>query len=299
MVANPVAPATANGKVPVSAYPKVRRMRFRFGDPQPMNHHFVEGDIVYSHLVAVLSAAFPPGEESFIRSVRRFADRVTDPVLKKRVAGFIGQEAVHGQEHRRLNEKLVAMGYPFVRLFMFSPQSRRERWVRRLENTVPAYAHLAMTAAAEHYTATLAERVLTREEIQQIPGDPEVMHLLNWHATEELEHKSVAFDVYRAVGGPEWIRIGVMALMYAFTIPVVVIGVLMSIATDPRGWRPFKLIRQTYDIFRGPLVKGLMGELAVYMRRGFHPDDIDTEQIVQTWQQELFGADGALREQMK
>jgi len=220
-------------------------------------------------------------------------------VLKKRVAGFIGQEAVHGQEHRRLNDKLIAMGYPFVRLLNFDKDTRRQRWFERIQDTAPGYVHLAMTAAAEHYTATIAERVLTREEIQDIPGDPEVWNLLNWHATEELEHKSVAFDVYRAVGGPEWIRIGVMALMYAVTIPLVTIGVVLSMLTDPTAWRPVKVLRQTYNIFRGPLVKGLMADLRVYMRPGFHPDDIHTDHIVRQWQQKLFSAEGALAGHMK
>ncbi|MEZ0362568.1 metal-dependent hydrolase [Mycobacterium sp. pUA109] len=283
--------STTHGTAP---YPTVRRIRFRFGEPQPMNHHFVEGDIAFSHFVAVLSAAFPPGEESFIRSVRRFADRVTDPVLKKRVAGFIGQESVHGQEHRRLNEKLIAMGYPFVRLFTFGHDSRRERLVLRIENRAPGLAHLAMTAAAEHYTATLAERVLSSPEIQAIPEDPEVRNLFNWHAVEELEHKSVAFDVYRAMGGPEWLRIGVMAAMYGLTIPMVTVGVLLSIATDPPGWRPIRVLGETIGIYRGPLVKGLMADLRSYMRPGFHPDDIDTTALVQQWRQELFGDDGVL-----
>lgn len=286
--------STTNGKAPLSPYPKVRRIRFPFGDPEPMNHHFVEGDIAFSHFVAVLSAAFPPGEESFIRSVRRVADRVTDPVLKKRVAGFIGQESVHGQEHRRLNEKLIEMGYPFVRLLTFPSDSRRHRFAVRIENRAPALAHLAMTAAAEHYTATLAQRVLSSPEIQAIPEDPEVRNLFNWHAVEELEHKAVAFDVYRAAGGPERLRIGVMAAMYGLTIPVVMGGVLLSIATDPAGWRPITVLRQTIGIFRGPLVRGLMADLRVYMKPGFHPDDVDTTALVQQWRQELFGTDGAL-----
>src|SRR5690625_2618944 len=182
-----------------AGYPKVRRMRFRFGEPQPMNHYLVDGDIVLSHLVALLSASFPPGEESFIRSVRRFSGRITDPTLKKRVAAFIGQEAVHGQEHRRLNEKLIEKGYPMVRLYTFSKDSLRQRLIERIERLTPGYFHLAMTAAAEHYTATLAERVLGSAELQAIPADPEGWNLLNWHAMEELEHKSVAFDVYRSV----------------------------------------------------------------------------------------------------
>jgi hypothetical protein len=288
-----------NGKAPAVAYPTVRRIRFRFGDPEPMKHHFIEGDIVLSHLVAILSASFPPGEESFIRSVRRFSDRVSDPQLKKRMAAFIGQESVHGQEHRRLNEKLIEMGYPFVRLFTFGRDSFRQRAIERIEKLSPGYVHLAMTAAVEHYTATLGERVLSSDEIQSIPADPEGWHLLNWHAMEELEHKSVAFDVYRAVGGPEWIRIGVMAVMYAFTIPFVTVGVALSILTDPRGWRPIKLLRQTHYVFRGPILKGLMAELRKYLRPGFHPDDIDTTALLERWQAELFGAQGALVDHLK
>ncbi|MGW4242094.1 metal-dependent hydrolase [Nocardia sp. NPDC004722] len=278
----------------LAPYPKVRRMRFRFGEPEPMAHHFVQGDIPLTHLIAVLSGAFPPGEESFIRSVRKFSGEITDPVLKKRVAGFIGQEAVHGQQHRRLNEQLIANGFPIVRLFTFGSDALRERGLIALENAVPRQVHLAVTAAAEHYTATLAKRVLGTEEIQDIPGDPEVWNLLNWHAFEELEHKSVAFDVYRDAGGPETVRIGVMAGMYVFTIPVVALGVFASILSDPRSWRPLKVLRQSIRLYRGPIVKDLLKEMRPYMRPGFHPDDIDTNALLEQWRQELFGADGEL-----
>ncbi|HEX7322374.1 MAG TPA: metal-dependent hydrolase [Mycobacterium sp.] len=272
--------------------PPVRRVRFRFGEPKPLRHFFADGNIVLSHLVAMLSAVFPPGEESFIRSVRRFSDEITDPDLKKRVAGFIGQESVHGQEHRRLNEKLIGMGYPLVRLFTFDHDSRRQRWLLKIEGRRSRYGHLAWTAAAEHYTATVARRVLSSDELQAIPGDPEVWHLLNWHAVEESEHKSVAFDVFRAVGGTEETRIAVMRRMYYLTIPLVIMFVTLSVLTDPRAWRPIKALHQTYQVLRGPLVKGLMAELAQYMRPGFHPNDIDTGELEARWRTELFGADG-------
>ncbi|MFI1917450.1 metal-dependent hydrolase [Nocardia sp. NPDC020380] len=284
---------TPNGRSR-TPYPKVRRMRFRFGQPEPMQHRFVQDDIPLTHLIAVLSGAFPPGEESFIRSVRKFSDEITDPVLKKRVAGFIGQEAVHGQQHRVLNDMLIDNGFPIVRIFTFDRDALRERGLVALENAVPRQVHLAVTAAAEHYTATLAKRVLGTQEIQDIPGDPEVLNLLNWHAFEELEHKSVAFDVFRDRGGAEVVRIGVMAGMYVFTIPVVSLGVLASILSDPSSWRPFKVVRQTIRLYRGPIVKGLLKEMRPYLRPGFHPDDIDTTALLEAWRQELFGAHGEL-----
>ncbi len=189
-----------------SAYPRTRRIRFPFGEG---SKYFVNNDMVFSHFVANLSGAFPPGEELFIRSVRRFADEITDPVLKKRVAGFIGQESVHGQQHRALNEKLVEMGYPIA----WWDSEKFVGWVKRIEEVLPPRIPLAVTAAAEHFTAVLAERVLGDEEIQAIPGELQIWNVLNWHAIEELEHKSVAFDVFQTVGGTEKVRRRVMAVM--------------------------------------------------------------------------------------
>ncbi|PXX70647.1 hypothetical protein DFR70_10166 [Nocardia tenerifensis] len=274
-----------------SAYPRARRIRFRFGEPAPMSKYYAGGDMVFSHFIAGLSASFPPGEESFIRSVRRFADQITDPVLKKRVAGFIGQEAMHGREHRRLNEKLIDMGYAIEWLDAPAVIERQKRFEQR----IPARLHLAATAAAEHYTAVLAERVLSSPEIQALAGDEEVRNLLNWHAFEELEHKSVAFDVYRAVGGTETMRILTMAILVALTLPLTAVGLGVSIGRDPDARRyPLSLAREAVTLFRGPVFRGIGRELVLYLRPGFHPDDIDSRELLARWQKELFGAEGAL-----
>ncbi|MFX0576386.1 metal-dependent hydrolase [Nocardia nepalensis] len=277
-------------------YPKARRIAFRFGEPEPMSKYFAHGDMVFSHFIAGLSAGFPPGEESFIRSVRKFADQITDPGLKKRVAGFIGQEATHGQEHRRLNEKLVDMGY---RIEWVDAPTAIERQMR-IEARLPDKLHLAATAAAEHYTTVLAGRVLTTPEIQALAGDDEVRNLLNWHAFEEVEHKSVAFDVYRSVGGTEAMRILTMATLLALTVPLTAVTMGLSLGRDPHARQhPLTLAREAYTLFRGPIFKGIGRELAVYLRPGFHPDDIDTRELLQRWQKELFGADGVLVDHLK
>ncbi|WP_078280748.1 metal-dependent hydrolase [Mycobacteroides franklinii] len=281
---------------PAAVYPKTRRIRFRFGDDGKAHKYFVEDDIVYSHFVAGLSGGFPPGEEGFIRSVRKFSDQITDPVLKKRVAGFIGQESVHGQEHRRVNEKLVEMGYPIA---WWDSKKQVDRLIR-FENMLPPRAHLAFTAMAEHMTAILAERTLGSEEVQAIPGDPEVWHLLNWHALEELEHKSVAFDVYRAVGGTETMRIGLM-LVAMTIVPPLMLGILAgSLLSDPVARRqPRRLLREARGLFGGPLFKGILSDVRQYLRPGFHPDDINTGELLDRWQQELFGSKGILVDHLK
>lgn len=54
----------------------VRTRRIRFSYPEgSLDRHYVQGDLVMSHVVSVLSAIFPPGEDFFVRSVRHYADR--------------------------------------------------------------------------------------------------------------------------------------------------------------------------------------------------------------------------------
>ncbi|ASL07741.1 MULTISPECIES: metal-dependent hydrolase [Mycobacterium] len=276
-----------------SRYPRTRRISFPFGgDGGTHGKYFVNDDIVFSHFVANLSGAFPSGEELFIRSVRRFSDEVTDPTLKKRVAGFIGQESVHGQQHRLLNEKLIDMGYPIA----WWDSKKFNDWVKRLEERLPARLPLAVTAAAEHFTAVLAERTLGEEEIQAIPGELQVWNVLNWHAVEELEHKSVAFDVFRTVaGGTERMRRSVMAVMIPTLLLLIAVTLVYSLAHDPDGRRqPLRVIREAYRLYRGPIFRGLIPDLTKYLRPGFHPDDIDTNALLEHWQEELFGTDGEL-----
>ena len=282
--------------VVTNSYPKTRRIRFRFGEAGKYGKYFANDDIVFSHFVAGLSGAFPPGEEAFIRSVRRFAEGITDPVLRRRVHGFIGQESTHGLEHRRLNEKLIDMGYPIQ---WWDSTALRERRIQ-FEGWLGGRRHLALTAAAEHYTAVLAQRVLSSPEIQAIPGDAEVWNLLNWHALEELEHKSVAFDLYRAVGGSERTRITLMAILIAAMIPLMSILLTIALTRDPMARRqPLRLAREAYKLYRGPFFRGLIPDLAQYLRPGFHPDDVDTAALLEHWREELFGADGALVDHLK
>src|SRR5207247_7794237 len=104
---------TAPASQPAIPPRRIRTRRIEFDYPvDELPRHFVSGDPAMSSVVAVLSSLFPEGEDFFVRSVRNYRDRITDPELKQQVAGFIGQEAIHGREHRTFNHGLHTMGYP-------------------------------------------------------------------------------------------------------------------------------------------------------------------------------------------
>jgi predicted metal-dependent hydrolase len=273
---------------------RTRRIAFAY-PPASLDRHYVNGDLVMSHVVAVLSAMFPEGEDFFVRAVRRHADQVTDPELKEQVAGFIGQEVTHGREHRALNERLQEMGFPTRRV---------DRMVRaglkRNERLFPPKVQLAMTAALEHYTATLAETLLTDPRAQELLGESEVRSMLLWHALEESEHKAVAFDVFQHTVGSERLRIRAMRFT-TFAFILAVIGhTLASMATDPATYNPRRLFPSLWELRRSPfLSRHVVRRIRDYNRVGFHPDDFDATEIVEAWRAELFGEQGVLADHLK
>ena len=100
-------------------------------------------------------------------------------------------------QHGRWTRALVSIGYPYLRTYDEALRSFR-RWLRR---RFSVSTRLGMTAAAEHYTATLAY-LLLRSRSSLLPGmTGPFQALLLYHAMEEVEHKAVCYDLYQAVSG--------------------------------------------------------------------------------------------------
>jgi uncharacterized protein len=273
---------------------RTRRIAFAY-PPASLDRHYVNGDLVMSHVVSVLSAMFPPGEDFFVRAVKRHADQVTDPELKQQVAGFIGQEVTHGREHRELNKRLQEMGYPTHRVSRMAKAG-----LQRNERLLPPKVQLAMTAALEHYTAALAETLLTDPRAQELLGETEVRSMLLWHALEESEHKAVAFDVYRQVIGDEKLRIRAMRFTTFAFLSAVVGHTVLSLLADRATYNPRRLVRSVADLRHSPfLSRTVIRRLRDYNRIGFHPDDHDATELLERWRAELFGADGMLADHLK
>jgi predicted metal-dependent hydrolase len=270
-------------------------------------------DVISAHLLAVLSGLFPDGEEMFIESVRHYRDQITDAGLAKQVNGFIGQEVTHGRQHRRLNERLAELGYrsKIVEHTMqtdehsLTPGMRRVIWLasrcgplrglserldeRRVQGPDPLF-HLALTAALEHYTATMAELLLTSTDLQDLFADDALFRLWAWHAIEESEHRAVAFDVYKAIGGDEETRARAMRLSGLALVFISSWHTLAGVVRDRRSWRNFGLAKSLWRNRRNPLLsKRFRASLAEYYRADFHPLDRDTTELEAAWRDWLDG----------
>ena len=226
-----------------------------------------------------MSIAFPVGEKFFIDAVRHYADRIADPALRADIQGFCGQEGFHRREHQRYNETLcAARGYDLDALE--GPLAGRLDWARK--NLSPM-KNLAVTIAIEHFTAVLAE-ILLRDGSILDRADPAMRSLWRWHAAEELEHKSVAFDVYRAVGGSEELRVAVMrrvSVLLAFELTRTLFTILKRDGKlfNLRLWR-----RGLASLFgKQGVFSGAWPLYRPYYQVGFHPGQQDTRELLVQW----------------
>lgn len=139
------------------------------------------------------------GEQFFVNSVRNVRDKVSDPQLQAQIAAFIGQEAMHSKAHSEFNEAWRRDDYNLDSFQNWL--NERDKYLR----TIPPKLQLALTCAFEHFTALLGGYVLQHPELLKTL-DEDALKLWVWHAIEEIEHRSVAFDVYQHVYGDDHIR---------------------------------------------------------------------------------------------
>lgn len=269
-----------------------RRMDFEFSAGNTQRYYFA-GDPAKTALITALSALFPAGESFFVESVRAYRPRITDPLLKAQVAGFIGQEAMHAKEHKTFNAAATEHGYPVDEL---------DGRVRRLLTVVaklPKPVCLAVTVCLEHFTGIFAEMLLRDDEMQQ-GFSPETQKLWLWHALEESEHKSVAYDVYQQEVGSSLLRTVVM-VPTTIIFAVVVTGFYVRIVrteTPRLDWSAHRGLLG-YLFGRGGKFRRLLPQYFDFFRPGFHPSQHDTAVLLDQWRAKLFGKGGLLAAQRK
>lgn len=272
-------------------YPDIpkRRLDFDF-DPSRIPRDYYADDPIKSMVMTALSIVFPEGERFFVDSVAYYRDRVTDPELLAAVRGFIGQEGMHSRAHMAFNEMVRRQGLDVA--VELEHKVKQLLWAPRKK--APRDARLAVTCALEHFTAILAEQLLSDAEHRE-SLHPSVRDLWVWHALEESEHKAVAFDVFQQVSGSYALRVRVMVVSTLFFIGFVSYSHVRLLKArgllgDVRG----QLRNIDYLWGRRGLFRRLIPAYLDYFRPSFHPNDRDTTALLNAWRERLFGESGTL-----
>jgi len=258
--------------------PTVRNLRFEIDEGVPQ--YWNAGRRSVTIFLDNLSVFFPAGERFFVRAVRAHQAFVKDEGLTQEVRAFCGQEGVHGREHERYNE-LLRRHYPIEAM-----EKKVQAILARVTKRTPDLGQLGVTCALEHFTALLGSMLLRDPRLLE-GSHPAMLALWRWHAAEENEHKTVAFDVYTAAGGTYPMRvstmIGATVIFWAKVIEqqarmMRASGILFSLEewtalgrflfVEPGGMLP--LIRLYFE----------------YYRPDFHPSHIDSNDLLDEWRAE-------------
>ncbi|WP_437817591.1 metal-dependent hydrolase [Sorangium sp. So ce1078] len=249
---------------------------------QGLTRHWLGGQALPTHVVNAVNLLFPAGERFFIRSVARYADRVEDPALRAQVKAFFGQEGHHAKAHERFFDLLRGQGYEidrFLRAYELVAYDGIER-------VCSPELRLSVTAALEHYTAIMAEDALQAGTLDL--AHPTARALLLWHAAEEIEHKTVAFDVLTLVNPSYALRLLGFALA-TVTLSMFWLAALLVLLVQElprRGEREacgtsterLPLMRHR-SVLRSVFLRGIRE----YVRRDFHPSQNDNTHLARAY----------------
>jgi uncharacterized protein len=243
--------------------------------------HWIDGDPQATHTMNVGNLLFPTGERFFNDSLRNALPYVDDDDTRREIRGFLGQEITHAREHERCVDRLLELGIDFTRELRWFEAFRRslDTRVRSLPEPLRRQAvlqMLAVTAAAEHFTATLAADVLERNTWAEHDMDADARSLWLWHAAEEIEHRHVAYDVYQHLGGGYLRRVAAMvplALGVLLLWPAVTAEIMRR---DPAARGTWSWRRHRRDARRGLTfsLPRVFLDVRDYFAVGHHPSKL-------------------------
>ena len=252
-------------------------------DVSSVPRHWNGSDPVLTRFFDALSLHFPDGERFFIQSVRNFQNEVTDTKLRDDIRHFIRQEGQHGMAHDRFNQVMREQGINVEKAI-----GNLRLFIRTTQKYLPKKYQLAMTAAFEHFTATLGEAMLDDKNDMFDDADPVMRALFLWHGVEEVEHKAVAYDVYQtAAGGGYFTR--TLALTTAMAmLPVIVAPVFWHMLKLDGATRNPLIILKGLNKLSGPrgILTKMLPEFLAWYRPGFHPWETGMPEKVANWLKE-------------
>ncbi len=256
----------------------IPRVRSPGIDVAGVPRHWFGGNIVATHIANGVNLLFPAGERFFVRSVRHYLDRIDDEELRARVRAFFGQEGRHAKEHDEFNRILESQGLEVDRFLALYERIA----YGFIERVAPPALRLSTTAACEHFTAMLAEQALRERFLDR--ADPRMRALLLWHASEEIEHRDVAFDVLQKIDPSYAMRVAGLLLGTACLGGFWTAASLHLLDQERKAhglgvlgehWRRLRAIRARRPVFSEGIKQ--------YLRRDFHPSQADLDGLAREY----------------
>lgn len=250
----------------------------RFDRDALVPRHWHSGDPVATAWYNSVSASLPRGEPFFIDTLREFRESVP-PKLAGEIRAFCAQEINHTREHVAFNRLVSDHGYNVASI------DQGIQVMLALTAGRPKEFNLAVTIALEHYAAIISRHLL-KDPSYLAGADPVAASLWRWHATEEIEHKGLTFDVWLhatrdwSAGKRYRVRALIAVLITRKYLRNRVRDALGLMEQDgiPRWKGRLKL---AWFLWGNPgMMRRMFGEWAAILLPGFHPWQHDDRALI-------------------
>ncbi len=260
----------------------VRKVRFEYQEALHRNRYWNNNDPVASHFMDALQASFPEGERFFIDAAADGVKMLEDgglmnPQLREDFKLFSQQEAMHGIQHTQWTQALIKEGYRALGPYMDIMRKFREQ-ARAL---VSVKSRLAFTAAAEHYTASLAYFFGKADTNSLARSRFPFKNLLLYHAMEELEHKGVCYDIFQCVSGNYIVRMLGFLVLSRNLVRGTYRRFRWLLEKDHMWDKTHKRQIRNYFLGRKGLVWEILPRILSYLKPGFHPWQTDERRVLE------------------
>lgn len=247
---------------------KVRRNNFKFSED--INRYWCGNSPFKTHLLNSFTLFLPDVEQYLIRTVRQRLNSLDEPLLKQEALAFIGQEAQHSIQHTKFWDNLRASGYKIDTYL----QMVQAVFFQVLEHRLSLPLNLAIGAAGEHLTTLFAAVVLEEDFLAE--AEPNLRNLFEWHAAEELEHKSVVFDVLQNTNSSYLLRLVGLVVSHLLVFGFLNLGLAMLLYQDKQlfdrhVWQ--EMFR--FWFLKEKLLPRAWLNCLTYCQKNFHPSQTD------------------------
>jgi predicted metal-dependent hydrolase len=226
-----------------------------------------DSDAATSAVLEAVSLVTPALERFFIRTVSDclpLADNA--PELERLCREFIHEEAAHTGAHRKLNNALLDY-------MKRAPPGLAtiEKLLEIANRRLSLSSRVALVAALEHFTAVLSKSYV-RHQARWRFNCAYARDLFAEHAREEIDHRSVAFDLWQHRGG------GSVPVRFAAIGAILFVGGAYLCAAAPwilhrkNGGRLTATLAALIAPRRRPRETGsTLKDLLRYLGRDYHP----------------------------
>lgn len=174
----------------------VRKIRFSFEDV-PIDFDLPDETLAMGLPLLGLSMTMPYLEPYLIRTMKVAVKRIEDPMLAEDVRRFSAQEGHHFRNHADFNVRIRDSFDAPTSAALRAIEADLEADYQRFSKQKTLRFNVAYAEGFEAMTCAGALASAVHDAFDALPGG----EIWAWHMAEEIEHRTVAFQVYEQLVG--------------------------------------------------------------------------------------------------